>query len=93
MTHRIETNDRDGWPVAFIHVPPVAGYEQAEANAHLITAAPELYEALEAAAGALALTAEWLENDMGLSGTADGVRKDECKARAALASARGESNE
>lgn len=47
-THRFEINaDHAGQCVAFIHVPPAVGYENRQANAHLIAAAPELYEALE----------------------------------------------
>ena len=49
-------------------------------NAH----SRRLRDALEAAANALEITAEWVGSDEQLKGTADGIRYDAQKARAAL---------
>ncbi|MBY6111179.1 hypothetical protein KUV74_12325 [Halomonas sp. DP1Y21-3] len=97
---RAETND--GWQVAEVRQYPAftdeglvdMGKGVTKANAHLIAAAPELYEALEV----FGRLADQLDGDDEVERTPDDewakfrlLAADYMKARAALAKARGES--
>lgn len=84
----VKADDNDGWQIAEVgHYPAFVGGEETElgaecrrANAHLVAAAPELYEALEA----LLEDGVWAGCDWIPS---DGAKQ---KAEQALSKARGE---
>lgn len=83
ITHRIEINDKDGWPVAYVPVPPAAEFHKRIEISRVLAAAPELLKNLE-------IMVEYAEAHLPFIGNNIAVQDRITEARAVIAKAKGE---